>query len=109
MSLVAFGLLAASGCDNPNSSNYDPMGDAADVAGMTLTDVPLDQIASCVESTKAAAFLGDAVAQQRWTAAGQSDVTLTQVCTQIGRNDPQALADMQQDWIAEQAVLHANP
>jgi hypothetical protein len=109
ISFVALGLLAASGCDNPNSSNYDPMGDAADVAGMALTDVPLDQIASCVESTKAEAYLGDPVAQRRWTAAGQSDDTLTRVCTEIGRNDPNALADMQQEWIADQAVLHPSP
>ena len=102
-------MLVASGCEDPNSSNFDPMGEAADAAGMTLTDVPLDQIASCVESTKADAFLGDATAQARWNSAGQSDVTLTQVCTEIGRNDPKALADMQQNWIAEQAVLHANP
>ena len=58
MSLAVMALLVA-GCEDPDTAAYDPMGVAADQAGMTLTDVPLDQIQSCVESTTYNAFMGD--------------------------------------------------
>ena len=99
---MALVCLLASGCEDPDTNDYDPMGAAAADAGMVLTDVPLDEIDSCVESTKFRAFTGDADALQRWNAAGQNDDALRQACTKIGLKDPDELAAMHWNWVAEQ-------
>jgi hypothetical protein len=104
MSLAVLVVLL-SACDNPNTTDYDPMGKAADAAGMTLTDVPQDQITSCVESTQYGAFLGDADALERWQTAGQSEAALADACLHIGRNDPEALATMHWNWTTLRSTL----
>jgi len=103
MSLAAMALLTA-GCDDPNTADYDPMGNAADAAGMTLTDVPQDQITSCVQSTQYGAFLGDADALELWRSVGESEAALSDACLHIGRNDPKQLATMHWNWTALQAA-----
>ena len=99
MSLAVLALLTA-GCGDPNTSNYDPMGNAADAAGMPLTDVPADQVASCVAATVYGAFVGDADALELWHSVGESDVALAEACLHIGRNDPKQLATMHWNWTA---------
>ncbi len=106
--LLAVGVLA-SGCANPNTTDYDPVGVAAAGANMELVSVPPEQVASCVESTKFAAFVGDVDARARWDAAGQSEDALSDMCSQIGHDDPDALATMQRNWIAVQASIDAAP
>ncbi len=101
---VAVVCLLASACEDPDTNDYDPMGAAAADAGMVLTDVPADQITSCVDSTKFGAYVGDADALKRWNAAGQSDDALRAACTKIGLKNPDELASMHWTWIAEQSV-----
>ena len=108
VSLIVVGVLA-SGCANPNTTDYDPVGVAAAGANMELVSVPPEQVASCVESTKFAAFLGDVDALARWDAAGHSEDALSDICTQIGDDDPAALATMQRNWIAVQSSIDAAP
>lgn len=97
--ITAFGIVA-SGCEEPNTTDYDPMGAAAASAGMELADVPVEQVASCVELTKVEAMEGDPAARARWDAAAQSDTLLSSACTELGRTDPAALATMHWDWKA---------
>jgi hypothetical protein len=104
--LAVVGVLA-SGCSDPNTTSYDPVGVAADDASLDL--VPHDQIASCVESTKFGAYVEDAAALERWNSAGQSDAGLAEVCNQIWRDDPAALARIHSDWMATQALTPAAP
>jgi hypothetical protein len=104
--LAVIGLLA-SGCKDPNTTSYDPVGVAAAEASMDL--VPHDQITSCVESTKFGAYVGDAVAFERWNSAGQSEANLAKVCNQIWRADPAALATIHSDWMETQALVAATP
>ena len=106
MALAVIGVLA-SGCKDPNTTSYDPVGVAAADANLDL--VPHDQIASCVESTKLGVYMGDAVAFDRWISAGESEANLAEVCNQIGRADPAALATMHSDWMATQALIPATP
>jgi hypothetical protein len=104
--LAVIGLLA-SGCSDPNTTSYDPIGAAAVDANLDL--VPHDQVSSCVESTKFGAFVGDAVALERWNSAGQSDADLAELCLQIWRADPAALETIHSDWIATQTAVAAAP
>jgi hypothetical protein len=106
VSLAVIGLLA-SGCNDPNTTSYDPVGAAAADANLDL--MPHDQITSCVESTKLGAYVGDAVAFERWTSAGQSEANLAEVCNQIWRADPAALATIHSDWLATRASIAATP
>lgn len=99
VSLATIALLA-SGCEDPDTSDYDPMGAAAAAAGMELAEVPVEQVASCVELTKVEAIAGDTAASERWNSVGQSDDALAAVCTEIGRTDPDRLAAMHWDWMA---------
>ncbi len=103
VSLVVIGLVA-SGCDDPNTTDYDPMGAAAAAAGMELAEVPIEQVDSCVEFTKVAALAGDVAAQERWNSVGQSDDALSAACTEIGRSDPTQLAEMHWEWTAAQSA-----
>jgi hypothetical protein len=104
--LAVAGLLA-SGCADPNTTSYDPVGAAAVDANLDL--VPHDQITSCVESTKFGAYVGEAAALERWNSAGQSDADLAEVCNQIWRADPAALAAIHSDWMATEALIAASP
>ena len=106
MPLAVVGVLA-SGCKDPDTTSYDPVGVAAVDAELEL--VPHDQIASCVESTKFGAYVGDAAALERWNSAGQSDADLVEVCNEIWRADPAALATIHSDWMATQALTAAAP
>ena len=106
MPLVVVGVLA-SGCKDPNTTSYDPVGAAA--ADANLDIVPHDQITSCVESTKFGAYVGDAAALERWNSAGESDADLEDVCVQIWRADPTKLAAIHSDWMATQAAIAASP
>ncbi len=106
MPLAVVGVLA-SGCKDPNTTSYDPVGVAAVDANLDL--VPHDQITSCVESTKFGAFVGDAAALERWNSAGQSDADLVEACNQIWLADPAALATIHSDWMATQALTAAAP
>ena len=71
--------------------------------------MPHEQVASCVESTKFGAYVGDAAALERWNSAGQSDDNLAEVCTQIWRADPTALAAIHSDWMETQAMIADSP
>ena len=104
--LAVVGVLA-SGCKDPNTTSYDPVGVAA--VGANLDLVPHDQITSCIESTKFGAYVGDTAALERWNSAGQSDADLAEVCNQIWRADPTALARIHSDWMATQALIPASP
>jgi hypothetical protein len=104
--LVVVGVLA-SGCKDPNTTSYDPVGAAA--ADANLDIVPHDQVASCVESTKFGAYVGDAAALERWKSAGESDADLEDVCVQIWRADPTKLAAIHSGWMATQAAIAASP
>ncbi len=106
MPLAVVGVLV-SGCKDPDTTSYDPVGVAAVDADLDL--VPHDQITSCVESTKFGAFVGDAAALERWNSADQSDADLAEVCNQIWRDDPAALATIHSDWMAAQALTTAAP
>lgn len=106
MPLAAVGVLA-SGCKDPNTTSYDPVGVAAAEANLDL--VPHDQITSCVESTKFGAYVGDATALERWNSAGQDDDDLVEACNQIWRANPVALTRIHSDWIATQALIDASP
>lgn len=106
MALVVVGALA-SGCKDPNTTSYDPVGAAARVADLDL--VPHDQIASCVEWTKFAAYVGDADALERWDSAGQSDDGVADACLEIWQADPTALAAIHSDWLDTQAAIAASP
>ncbi len=106
MPLAMVGVLA-SGCKDPNTTSYDPVGVAA--ADANLDIVPHDQIASCIESTKFGAYVGDAVALERWNSAGQSDAELAEACTGIWRADPAALARIHAEWLDTQALIAAAP
>ena len=106
VSLAVIGVFA-SGCKDPNTTSYDPVGAAA--ADATLDIVPHDQVASCVESTKFGAYVGDAAALGRWNSAGQSESDLAEVCNGIWRADPAALAAIHSDWIETQALNAAAP
>ena len=106
MPLAVVGVLA-SGCKDPNTTAYDPVGVAAVDAELDL--LPHDQITSCVESTKFGAYVGDAASLDRWNSAGQSDIDLAEVCTQIWRADPTALDKIHSDWMATQAMIAAEP
>ena len=96
-------VVLASGCKDPNTTSYDPVGAAAADANLDL--VPHEQVAACVESTKFGAYVGDAAALERWNSADQSDDGLAAVCTQIWRGDPTALAAIHSDWLATQALI----
>lgn len=100
MALVVVGVVA-SGCTDPNTTSYDPMGAAAAQANLDL--VPHDQITSCVEATKFGAYVGDAAALERWNSGGQSDADLEQVCNRIWQSNPAALATIHSDWMETQA------
>ena len=104
---LAVVVMFASGCKDPNTTSYDPMGAAAAEANLDL--VPQEQVASCVESTKFGAYVGDAAALERWNSAGQSDDNLAEVCTQIWRAEPTALAAIHADWMETKAVIAASP
>jgi hypothetical protein len=106
VALAVVGVLA-SGCKDPNTTSYDPVGAAAAEANLDL--VPHEQIASCVESTKFGAFVGEAAALERWNSAGQSDADLADVCNQIWSDDPTALATIHSDWMETQALNAAAP
>lgn len=104
--LAVVGVLA-SGCTDPNTTSYDPVGVAAVDASLDI--VPHDQITSCVESTKFGAYVSDAAALERWNSAGQTDAGLAEVCTKIWRADPAALATIHSDWMATQASIADSP
>jgi hypothetical protein len=104
--LAVIGVLG-SGCKDPNTTSYDPVGAAAVEANLDL--VPHDQITSCVESTKLGVYVGDAVAFERWNSAGGSEANLAAACTQIWRADPTALAAIHSDWMAMHALTAATP
>ena len=106
MPLAVVGVLA-SGCTEPNTTSYDPVGAAAVDANLDL--VPHDQITSCIESTKFGAYVGDAAALERWNSAGESDADLAEVCNRIWRADPAALATIHSDWMETQALNAASP
>lgn len=106
MALAVVGVLA-SGCKDPNTTSYDPVGAAAVDADLDI--VPHEQIASCVESTKFGAYVGDAAALQRWNSAGQSDADLEEECNQIWRDNPAALAAIHSEWIDTQALIDDAP
>lgn len=106
VSLAVVGVLA-SGCTDPDTTSYDPMGAAAAQANLDL--VPHDQITSCVESTKFGAYVGDAASIERWNSAGESDADLEQVCNEIWQRDPAALATIHSDWMEIQADIAAAP
>jgi hypothetical protein len=108
MSLAIIGLLAT-GCEEPNTTDYDPVGAAAAEAGVSLSSVPPEQITSCVESTKYDAFFGQAAALARWNAVGQSEDALSDLCRLIGRDDPATLATMHSDWTAAQSSRGVDP
>lgn len=108
VSLAVVGVLA-SGCDDPNTTDYDPVGAAAASANMELVTVPPEQITSCVEATKFGAYVGDDDARARWDAAGQSEDALADVCSQIGHDDPDALATIHWNWNAAQSSIDAAP
>jgi hypothetical protein len=95
--------LAASGCADPNTTDYDPVGVAAAGANMELAEP--EHVTSCVESTKFGAYLGDDAALDRWESAGRSDDALRDACEVLGRNDPDALAAMHATWIELQASI----
>jgi hypothetical protein len=99
VSLASISLLA-SGCEDPDTTDYDPMGAAAAAAGMELAEVPVEQVDSCVELTKFSAMSGDQAAQERWNSVGQSEDALSAACTEIGRTDPDRLAGMHWEWMA---------
>lgn len=100
VSVVVMGILA-SGCKEPNTTDYDPVGMAAAEANMVI--VPSEQITSCIESTKFEAYVGDAAARARWDAADQSETALAELCDQLGRTDPAALATIHWNWTAAQS------
>jgi len=102
MSLAVVGVLA-SGCEEPNTTSYDPVGVAAADAGLLLETVPAEQVASCVGWTKFGAAVGDVTDLARWESAERSERTLADVCAELGRTDPAALAAMHEDWIEVQA------
>lgn len=104
VSVVVIGALV-SGCKEPNTTNYDPVGQAAVAANMELVAVPPEQVMSCVESTKFGALVGDAIARERWDAAGQSEAALSDVCSELGRTDPAALALIHWNWTAAQSSI----
>jgi hypothetical protein len=106
VSLVVVGALA-SGCTDPNTTSYDPVGVAA--AGANLDLVPHDQIASCVEWTKFAVLVGDATALERWDSAGQSDAAVAEACLDIWRAEPTELAGIHSEWLATKALIAASP
>lgn len=106
MALAVVGVFA-SGCKDPNTTSYDPVGVAAVDADLDL--VPHDQITSCIESTKFGAYVGDAAALERWNSAGQSEADLEQVCNRIWRADPAALAAIHSDWMEAQALNADSP
>ncbi len=111
--VVVAGLLAAS-CEGTDTADPTPTTDAAFVdafAAVTVPPsiVPADQVTSCVDATKYGAFVGDVDASARWNAVGQSDDALTEACTQIGRDDPDALATMHWNWTASQAAVAVAP
>jgi hypothetical protein len=104
--LAVVGVLA-SGCKDPNTTSYDPVGVAAVDASLDI--VPHDQVTSCVESTKFGAYVGETAALERWNSADQSDAGLAAACTQIWRADPAALATIHSDWMATQALIADSP
>lgn len=106
MPLAVIAVLA-SGCTDPNTTSYDPVGAAAVAANLDL--VPHDQITSCVESTKLGVYVGDAVAFERWNSAGGSEANLAEMCTKIWQADPAALATIHSDWMETQALNAATP
>ena len=106
MTLAVVGVLA-SGCADPNTTSYDPVGAAAVDANLDL--VPHDQITSCVESTKFGAYVGDAAALERWKSAGESEADLAEVCTEIWRADPAALETIHSEWMETQALIAEAP
>ncbi len=100
---VAMIVAVASGCADPNTTGYDPVGVAAADANMDLAEP--EHVTSCVESTKFGAYLGEDVALARWEAADRSDAALRDVCERIGRDDPDALAAVHSNWVAVQASI----
>ena len=104
---LAVVAMVASGCKDPNTTSYDPMGAAAVEANLDL--VPHEQVTSCVEATKFGAYVGDAVALDRWMSAGESDDDLAEVCLQIWRDEPTALAAIHSDWMETQALIAEAP
>ena len=106
MPLVVIGALA-SGCEDPDTTSYDPVGAAAAAANLDI--VPHDQIASCVEWTKFGASVGDTAALERWDHAGRSDAAVAEVCLEIWRADPTDVAAMHSEWLAAQALIAASP
>lgn len=99
--------VSVSGCQDPNTTSYDPVGVAAADANLDL--VPRDQISSCVESTKFGAFVGDAAALARWDSAGQSEAGVAAACLEIWRGAPSDLAAIHTEWLATQAAIDASP
>ena len=89
-------------------NNYDGSTMTGSARGMVST-VPLDQIASCVESTKTGAFVGDVAAEELWNSVGQSEPGLADACAQIGRDDPTGLATMHAAWTSGQPAVAAEP
>ena len=106
MPLVVVGVLA-SGCEDPDTTSYDPVGAAAVAAELDL--VPHDQIASCVEWTKFGVLVGDAAALERWDSSGESDAGVAEACLEIWRADPVDLAAIDAEWSETQALIAASP
>lgn len=102
VSLVVVAGVLASACEEPNTTDYDPMGVAAAEAGMIV--VSPEEITSCVESTMAAAMAGEADAQALWDSVAQSRDALQQECNRIGIADPDRLAQMHWNWTASQSA-----
>lgn len=100
VSLVVIGLVA-SGCEDPDTNDYDPMGVAAAEAGLPLASE--DAVESCIESTQADAFAGDPEAQELWNSVDQSEAALRRACIQLGVDDPDRLAQMHWNWTAAQS------
>jgi len=97
---LAVCCIVASGCEDPNTTDYDPMGAAAADAGMIVVDPA--EIDSCVESTMSGAMAGEGGAQALWTSVGESREALEQECNRIGIENPERLAEMHWNWTAAQ-------
>lgn len=106
ISVALVGVLS-SGCENPDTTDYDPVGVAAAAANMELVSVPPEHVASCVEATKFGAFVGDDAAQSRWEAARESEDALADACRAMGATDPDALATIHWNWTAAQSSIDA--
>jgi hypothetical protein len=106
VTLSVVGVLL-SGCEDPDTTSYDPMGAAADAAELDL--VPHDQIASCVDWTRFGVLVGDAAALARWDSAGESDAGVAEACLEIWRADPTELAAIDSEWSETETLIAASP